>query len=219
MTAPDLLPIIAFLLFAYLLGTVPFGFLIGRLKGMDIRQHGSGNIGATNLTRLAGRKWGILCFVLDFTKGSGPVLTATILFNNDTGHSLIPVLTAAAAVAGHVWPVWLGFKGGKGVATALGAILILSPWATVGAGAAWLAVFQLTRYVSLASIVAAVVLPLSYFASTRWLTETGGAEPALAGLLTALALFIIWRHRENIQRLASGKEHRFNRDKKVKSCE
>ncbi len=219
MTALDLLPIIVFLLFAYLLGAVPFGFLLGKLKGMDIRQYGSGNIGATNLTRLAGREWGVLCFALDFGKGAGAVLAAILLFDKGTGHSLIPVLAAAAAVAGHVWPVWLGFKGGKGVATALGAILILAPWAFVGAGVVWIIVFCLTRYVSLASIVAAVVLPLSYFVTARWLMEPGGAEPVPAGLLTALALFIIWRHRENIQRLASGKEHRFNRDKKVKSCE
>ncbi len=178
------------ILAAYLVGAIPFGFLIGKMKGLDIRQHASGNTGATNLTRAAGRKWGILCFILDFGKGALPVLFAVML-SAEQELLILPELTAAAAVVGHVWPVYLRFKGGKGVATTLGALLILSPWAILVAALIWFVIFQSSRYVSLASMVAAVSLPIGDFLSTLWLAGriegvTGAGHGCGERLLTRL---------------------------------
>ncbi len=203
-----LLRVWPFILLAYFVGAIPFAFVLGKLLGFDIRRHGSGNIGATNLTRVAGRKYGMWCFALDFLKGSIPVLVASL---SGPGRDL-PWLTgvvAAAAVAGHVWPVYLGFKGGKGVATTLGVLIVLAPAAMLVGVVAWLLVFSLSRYVSLASMAAAVCLPLGEVGKA-WL---GGQELSWArlSLLILLAAFIICRHQQNIKRLWAGQEHRFNR--------
>ncbi len=192
---------------AYLAGSVPFAYLLGRLRGFDVRDHGSGNVGATNLTRLAGRRWGFAAFFLDFGKGMLAVAAAAWLAPDQVG-TLLPMLAAAAVVAGHVWPVWLGFKGGKGMATSLGALLVLSPWATILAAVVWAVVFLLCRYVSLASMAAAVMLPVGdYLAARRFETEQFSAVRLL--LLGMIALFIVWRHRQNLRRLLDGSEYRF----------
>lgn len=204
---------------AYLAGSIPFGFLIGKWRGVDIRRAGSGNIGATNVTRVVGKFWGRLCFLCDFLKGLLPVLAAHLLTARLTwGNAEIPglllALTALAATLGHVFPVYLKFHGGKGVSTGAGAAFALNPAATLCAAAVWMAVFFLSRYVSLASLAAALMLPL-----TAWLL------PALAPkrLLSVEILFVLfavvafWGHRANIARLLNGSEHRFNSKKNTKN--
>ena len=148
---------------AYLLGSVPFAYLIGRLNGVDIRQHGSGNVGATNVLRVVGKPWGITCFALDFLKGFLPVLGAVLYVRANLGDiraadALSPIAACAGAVSGHIWPVWLRFRGGKGMATSVGALLALAPLPVLLGVTAWVAVFKLSRYVSLASIIAVLVM-------------------------------------------------------------
>ena len=194
---------------SYLAGSVPWGFVIGRFKGLDIRNHGSGNIGATNVRRVLGRDWGAVCLALDFLKGLLPVLLIGAKLG--AGMSLSPdwgkILAAAGAVGGHVWPVWLGFKGGKGVATTVGALLAVS-WVAVAIGmGTWLVVYSLTHYVSAASLCAAVMLPVGYVISGV-IRHHAIFTPSL-GLLVLLAALIIFRHRSNIQRLREGTEFRF----------
>ena len=148
----------------YLIGSVPFGFLIGKMKGLDIRTLGSGNIGATNVTRVVGKNWGKLCFLLDLMKGILPVVLVSLLVRRgifDDPCGILPAIAALATVCGHIYPVYLRFKGGKGISTAAGAILALNPPALLSAGVLWAIVFLTSRYVSLASIAAAVFLPLS----------------------------------------------------------
>ena len=202
---------------AYLIGAIPFGLLIGFLNGKDVRKEGSCNIGATNVTRVVGKWWGKLCFLCDFLKGFLPVF-AVMQLCLDPGSEPGPAgwliaLTAVAAVLGHVFPVYLGFKGGKGVSTAAGAALALCPLAVVIAGAVWVIVFFLSRYVSLASLAAALALPLS-----AWLLGYSGAvknfRPAFGIVLIVFALLAFWRHRSNIVRLLNGTESRFDKKQK-----
>jgi glycerol-3-phosphate acyltransferase PlsY len=200
---------LAVVVLSYVIGSIPWGFLIGRLKGIDIRSQGSGNIGATNVRRVLGRKWGALCFVLDLAKGLVPVL----LVGGVLGPSLAltaelgRALAAAAAVVGHIWPVWLGFKGGKGVSTTLGALVAVSWLAVLVGVATWVALFFLTRYVSVASLAAAVMLPVGYVVSER-LLDHAALTPSF-WLFVVLAMLIVYRHRSNIQRLRNGTEFRF----------
>tara|TARA_B100000315_G_scaffold257282_1_gene305621 strand:- start:2874 stop:3479 length:606 start_codon:yes stop_codon:yes gene_type:complete len=190
---------------SYLIGSIPFGFLVGRLvKKIDIREHGSGNIGATNIVRVLGKKWGILVFSLDIFKGFlGPLLTA--IFIKASG--LLIILSAILAVSGHIWPVFLKFKGGKGVATSLGAILALGfifpqLWLALGlALLTWIALFYAFKYVSLASLSASLV----FFVST--LVMDFPWEIRLLSLL--LLIFILFRHKSNIHKLLQKKENRF----------
>jgi len=195
---------------AYLIGAIPFGLFLGWLRGLDIRNQGSGNIGATNVTRVLGKAWGYPCFALDFLKGCLPVLAAA-----HWGAPALPaawaawaaVLAAGGAVAGHIWPVYLGFKGGKGVSTTLGALLPVAFWPVLIMSAVWGIVFFWGRYVSLASITAATVLPLAALG-----LRLGGWRPynwPEIGLLGALAILIIAKHHGNIRRLLNGSEHRF----------
>ena len=156
----------------YLIGSVPFGFLIGKMKGLDIRTQGSGNIGATNVTRVIGKNWGKLCFLLDLMKGILPVVLVSLLVRRGTFDDpcgILPAIAALATVCGHIYPVYLHFKGGTGISTAAGAILALNPPALLSAGVLWVIVFLTSRYVSLASIAAAVSLPV--FA---WIMKTAG---------------------------------------------
>jgi glycerol-3-phosphate acyltransferase PlsY len=190
---------------AYILGAVPFGFLIARLKGVDIRTQGSGNIGATNVFRVVGKPWGILTFALDFLKGlAGAWLApkAGLALAAAADVEFLAIVGAALAIAGHNWPVYLGFRGGKGIATSGGAVLGIA-WQPVAAGfVAWVLAFLLTRYVSLASIVAATTLVCCAWAvpSIGWPT---------CAVFTLLATLAIYRHKANIARLAKGTEHRF----------
>ncbi|HEY8417963.1 MAG TPA: glycerol-3-phosphate 1-O-acyltransferase PlsY [Limnochordales bacterium] len=181
----------------YLLGAVPFGFLAGRLWGnVDIRTMGSGNIGATNVLRTLGAVPAVLVLLLDAAKGWAAVWVALRL-----GLSEAAVAGAAlAAVAGHNWPVFLGFRGGRGIATALGVLIALAPMVAAVLVGVWLIIVVSTRYVSLGSMVASALLPLLLVVG-----RFPGAY-AVAGLI--LAVTAIWRHRPNIARLLVGTEHR-----------
>ena len=207
---------------AYLLGSVPFGLLIGKARGVDIRDHGSGNIGATNLGRTLGPTWGIGCFALDLGKGLGPVLGAGLshgligrwMTDISPETSWLWLSVGAAALIGHVFPVFLGFKGGKGVATAFGVLLGVFPTLTAAAVAGivtWVALVAVTRTISLASMVAACMVPLTTAIVLLLLpTEDGVAiaarlAPPMAITLLVAALVLI-RHRSNIARLLGGSE-------------
>ncbi len=194
----------------YLFGSIPSGFLIGKINRIDLRKCGSGNIGATNVRRILGKKWAILCFVLDFLKGLVPVLIIANVLSGENGQeALFPVLAAGAAVAGHVWPFTLKFKGGKGVATTIGALLALAPWSVLIALITWIGIFYLVRYVSLASILAAVMLPLT--AAVERILRGNEPPVSIMVLLVLLAVVILVRHKSNIKRLLAGEEYRFER--------
>ena len=191
-------------LVAYLLGSLPFGYLIGRFAGhRDIRYEGSGNIGATNVARTLGARAGLLTLLLDAGKGFFAVWLAARF----THHATIwMVIAAVVAVLGHVYPLWLGGKGGRGVATAAGAFLLICWPAVLVAITIWIVVLATWRYVSLASIAAAAALPLL----TYLLYAREFAPPRAISIGTTLAsLLVIWRHRENLARLADGSEKRF----------
>jgi len=193
---------------SYLLGAVPFAFLIGRLRGVDIRTAGSGNVGATNVFRCVGKAWGILCFFCDAAKGFVPAFffpSLAVRLEPRLPLELLGILCAAAAIAGHNWPVYLRFKGGKGVATSAGALLGIA-WQAVGIGLlAWILVFAAGRYVSVASLAAAVVV-----AAAAWFLRATGSSLLLPIALTLLAALITIRHRGNIRRLVQGTEHRWD---------
>jgi glycerol-3-phosphate acyltransferase PlsY len=192
---------------AYLLGSIPFGFLLVWLvRKQDIRAQGSGNIGATNVLRSGAKGLGILTFVLDGGKGYAAVAVAESLARSKSPALLVNLAITAAlfVVLGHMFPAWLRFKGGKGVATAFGAFLALCPLAALSALALWAGTVALTRYVSLASILAALVLPFL----TLWLS------PLRFGYFSGAAVFVscwlvIVKHRQNILRLMKGTEHGF----------
>src|ERR1700757_1165783 len=149
---------------SYLLGSVPFGYLAGRLLGIDIRQAGSGNVGATNVVRVLGKRYGYPVFALDFLKGFGAVKISMLIalgwLPEWNSPEIFGILAALSSVLGHLYPPWLKFNGGKGVATSAGALLALTPVATVICAVFWIIVFGLTRYVSLASVTASAVLPI-----------------------------------------------------------
>lgn len=183
---------------AYLLGSVPFSFVVARAFGVeDVRRVGSGNVGATNVLRSAGRAAGALALLLDAAKGAAASGLALWLAPEP---ATVPALAAIAAVLGHMYPVWLRFQGGKGVATGLGAFAPLAPQAALGATALFLVTLVGTRYVSLSSIVAAVSL-----AVLAWVF---GAPIPVAGLATLTAALVVVRHRSNLRRLWAGSERR-----------
>jgi glycerol-3-phosphate acyltransferase PlsY len=183
---------------AYLIGSIPFGYLIVRGKiGADIRQTGSGGTGATNVSRRAGKVAGVITLVLDALKGSAAVFIAARLTHSDW----IIAAAAIAVLVGHIFPVWLGFRGGKGVATGAGVFLVLAPVALLCAGVLFLATVFLTRYVSLGSMVAAAAIPLFV-----WLLSD--SQPLLIAAILG-ALLIVFAHRGNIGRLVHGTESQF----------
>lgn len=190
---------------AYLLGAIPFGLLIAWAKGVDIRAVGSGNIGATNVFRALGPGWGILAFACDALKGFIPTSVFPLLIRKAwayDGGELLPLVFACLAIAGHNWSVYLRFKGGKGVATSVGALIGLAPVAAGVGLLTWVLVFAAKRYVSLASIVAAIMV-----AGAVWIfyAQTGILLPVV---LTMLCALVIWRHKSNIRRLLNGVENR-----------
>ncbi len=195
---------IIFLIFTYLIGSIPFGFVMAYLvKGIDIRKFGSGNIGATNVVRVVGKKWGILVFVLDFLKGFLPLLLAKFILNPT---NLIYIVSAILSVSGHNWPIFLKFKGGKGVATTLGVLLGLTvqiPSLKLILGLAiltWAVTFLIARIVSVASVAAAISLPVLTIAFKQSLT--------LIVLNSVLCIFGVLRHRSNLKRFFRGEERR-----------
>lgn len=189
--------VIALIGFAYLLGSIPSGYVLGKLSGVDVRHVGSGNVGATNVARAVGKRQGVLTLLADALKGMAPV--AIGLWMHLPTEALAVV--ASAAFLGHLYPVFLRFSGGKGVATGLGALLIIAPLATILLVGVFLAVVFSTRLVSLSSIIAAALAPLAL-----WLFFQ---PPAIVWLGAFLAAMIVWRHRGNIKRLLAGTEPRF----------
>ena len=211
--------------FGYLLGSIPFGFILMRVfRGQDVRQTGSGNIGATNVAR-SSRALGLLTLFLDALKGSGAVVVGIMLSRGEImgwGDSNLPyypehqwtlmptivamraAVAALFAVVGHIFPVWLKFRGGKGVATGLGAFALLAPRATLATVGVFVAVVVALRYVSLGSIVAVALFPL-----LAWLLHDYGGAPQVLGFMEIASLLIIARHHQNIARLAAGTEPRF----------
>ena len=187
------------LLLGYLLGSIPSGFLAGKwCKGLDLRTIGSGSTGATNVLRNVGKKPALAVFLVDVAKGAAAVLLAGILNPTSALIDWIQVLAGLAALSGHIWPVWLGFKGGKAVATGFGMFLGLSWPVGLACFGMFMAVFSISRIVSLASVVAAVSLPL--------LMAAGSASNANLVMALVAMLLVLWRHRTNIQRLINGTE-------------
>lgn len=226
-------------LIAFLLGSIPFGLFIARLKGIDIRQHGSGNIGATNVLRVVGKKYGITCLLLDALKGLIPTLLAITLirfegqgtnfsfrFLLDQGHVFsaadqwkaqsLQVLSGLFAILGHNYSPWVGFKGGKGIATSAGVLIALAPAAVLLLVLVWIIAFKLSHYVSVASIAAAAFLP-PIVISGSWFhgkLAAGTWNKPLFIFSVVIAVLAIWKHRGNIQRLMNGTENRFQPKKK-----
>jgi glycerol-3-phosphate acyltransferase PlsY len=197
---------------SYLIGSIPAGYIAGRIAGIDIRTVGSGNIGATNVTRVLGKRYGYPVFIVDFLKGFAAV-GMSIMIAKRTQPVLIPsellgVVGAVACVLGHSFPVWLGFKGGKGVAASAGALFGLMPFVALIAVAVWLIIFYLTRYVSVASMTAALAVPITIL-SMMFLGQTDGTT--LLYFSICLAAVVIFRHRSNLSRLVRGAEPRFKR--------
>lgn len=189
---------------AYLLGSIPTGYLVGKAKGVDLRAAGSGNIGTTNALRILGKPAGIFVLVVDGLKGYTACTwacdAALKLFGIAADAELYRIVAGVSAVVGHNFTCWLRFRGGKGVATSAGVYFALSPLAAGVALGTWVVVFAISRYVSVASIAAAIALP-----ATVWLTPN---SPALRLVTTALGLLVIWKHKGNIGRLLNGTESR-----------
>ncbi len=198
--------------FSYILGATPSGYIAGRIAGLDIRKHGSGNIGATNVLRTLGKKYGYAVFFCDTFKGFLAVRLAVFCAERlGPAHQYADwfgILAAILCVLGHTLPIWLKFKGGKGVATSAGVMLGLAPIATLVAVVVWVIVFETTRYVSVASVVGAISLP----AAIGLLIEMhlNKSVPIFCSAIM-LAAVVCWRHRSNFRRLVNGTEQRFTR--------
>jgi acyl-phosphate glycerol 3-phosphate acyltransferase len=198
---------------AYLVGAIPFGYVVGQLRGVNLFEAGSGNIGATNAARVLGRSWGVLVFALDFLKGALPVAVAVPLANAlangaDTAlgsREVLRVGAAALAFLGHLFPIYLGFRGGKGVATGAGTVMVLVPLPATLAILAWVLVLFASRMVSLASLTAAIVLVVSHFAITPN-AVSAVAVPVMFYLVIGSA-FVFLKHRANVKRLLAGTEN------------
>ncbi|MBN1670236.1 MAG: glycerol-3-phosphate 1-O-acyltransferase PlsY [Kiritimatiellae bacterium] len=204
---------ILFCAVSYLSGAIPFGFLFGLARGIDVREEGSGNIGATNVFRTVGKGWGVLTFILDVVKGFIPAFLLPLAVGRMTdAYGELPglgVLFGIWAVAGHNWPVFLGFKGGKGVATTAGVLLGVA-WESALIGlVAWLVIFLSVRYVSLASMSAALIIP-----AAGWWLYVGDDYFLRPVVLSLLGAVVIMRHHANIERLRKGTENRFRFGKK-----
>jgi len=185
----------------YLAGSVPFGYLLGRVfLGVDIRKVGSGNIGGTNVARV-NKKLGVATILLDALKAIVPVLVARRVFGGAEGGEIWIVLVAVAAFVGHLFPVWLQFHGGKGVATAVGIFFVLAPWAALAGLATWAAAYAATRISSVGSLAGTVVCVLGTFVTYGWKSPFPWAAVVIGAL-------IVLRHRENIRRILSGEEKR-----------
>ena len=194
---------------SYLLGSIPFGYLIVRKKvGADIRETGSGGTGATNVSRRAGKRAGVFTLVLDALKGAVAVEWAIVLAGPSSHAAWIVTAAAIAVIVGHIFPVWLRFRGGKGVATGVGVFLMLAPVALLCAGVLFVAIVFFTRYVSLGSMVAAATIPLFVWLQGVFVTPVADLRPLLIATIVCAAL-IVFAHRGNIGRLAQGTEAQF----------
>ncbi|HVI94686.1 MAG TPA: glycerol-3-phosphate 1-O-acyltransferase PlsY [Anaeromyxobacter sp.] len=192
----------ALVLAGYLAGSIPWGVVLGRLvAGVDPRTVGSGNIGATNVARAGGKALGVAVLVLDAVKAMVPILVARVLLAGSPRADLWVVAVALAAFLGHLFPVWLGFRGGKGVATGLGIFLVLSPWAAVAGVVTYAAAYGATRISSVGSLAGTAVCMLGTFVDHGWTSPISWAG-------VALTLLIVLRHHENIRRLINGEEKR-----------
>ena len=227
-------------LVAFLLGSIPVGLLLAKARGIDIRQHGSGNIGATNVLRVMGKKFGIPCLLLDVLKGAVPTLLAITLIrfegqpttmaiaallpfathlpaNQQWIAQLMQVVTGLCAILGHNYSPWVGFKGGKGISTTAGVVLALMPAALVILVLLWYLLFVMTRYVSVASMSAVALLPVV----TLWGSwhhgriQDGTWNKPLFAFSLVVAVLGIWKHRANLQRLLAGTENRFEKRQKT----
>ncbi len=192
------------LVLAYLLGAIPFGLLLGFLRGVDVRKTGSGNIGATNVGRALGRGFAYLAFVADFAKGWVPVAWLAPALADGHERWVLAVLCGCAAVCGHVWPIYLGFRGGKGVATLCGVVAGIDPVVFLCGGAVWLITLTVTRYVGLSSMLMGLSFP--FFAALRMHDKDYGVEVFWGTLLLSALVFV--RHRGNIGRMIAGTEPR-----------
>ncbi len=197
--------IVLWTLAAYLLGSIPTSYLVGRLRGIDLREHGSGNLGGTNAYRVMGPAAGVPVVLVDVSKGFIP----TYFFPGWDGvaSSDLALLYGVAAIAGHVWSVFVGFRGGKGVATGAGVLVALAPTSALVSLLVWIGVVSITRYVSVASLAAASLVPL-----TAWLTDESASTVLFCA---AVAAFVWWTHRDNLRRLARGEENRFGQRKEA----
>ncbi len=198
----NILAAIGALLIGYLLGAIPFAVIIGRRYGVDILKEGSGNPGATNVKRVLGKKAGNLCFALDLLKGFIATLIPRLLVG-DENQLTLAIIGLVGAILGHSFSMFIGFKGGKGVAVTMGGLLALAPVVLIGGLLVWIATFYSLRYVSLASIAFGVSLPLLALIFSK--------PMLLVGFFALLAALIIIRHKSNIQRLIAGTESRFTR--------
>lgn len=196
---------------SYLLGSIPTSDIVARMGGIDIRRTGSGNPGFTNVLRTMGPRMAAPVLAVDIAKGVVAVLVIADLLGGGAavGRTGVRLIAGLAAIAGHIWPVFARFRGGKGVATACGVFLALTPFATVAAVVVWTALVFGTGYVSVASIAAAALLPLAAWAEAK-LTGVTGHAPVIA-TAGAIALVVLVRHRGNIRRLLDGTENRFGR--------
>ncbi len=186
---------------AYLIGSVPTSYIMGRLHGIDLREHGSGNLGGTNAYRVMGATAGVPVVLIDATKGFVPAYFFPALDGSAIGD--LALLYGLAAIAGHVWSIYMRFRGGKGVATGVGVLVALAPTSALIGLLVWIGVVAITRYVSVASISAATLVPL-----TAWLTDESRSTVLFSA---AVAILVWWTHRGNLTRLARGQEHRFGR--------
>ena len=206
-----MLPFLLAASLSYLLGSIPSGYLAGRIAGVDIRHRGSGNIGATNVTRELGKAYGYPVFFADFGKGLASVGLAKLLAHRLSpaeSHQAIQIIAGVFSVLGNTFPVWLKFRGGKGVATSAGVLFGLAPVAVLIAIVVWILTFEAVRYVSLASIAAALTLPASVFVITKM---TPPHDLLLFYFSVCLAALVVLRHRSNLVRLIRGTEQRFER--------
>jgi glycerol-3-phosphate acyltransferase PlsY len=196
----------------YLLGSIPAGYLAGRIAGIDIRKVGSGNIGATNVTRTLGRRYGYSVFLVDFAKGALAVCISILLSQHvepkTKSTEIYGIVGAVFCVLGHVFPAWLRLRGGKGVATSAGALFGLMPLAALIGAVVWVLTFEVTRYVSVASVTTAVILPVAVLGLT-YARHANGMELFYFSL--CLAAVVVFRHRSNLSRLVHGTEPRFKR--------
>jgi acyl phosphate:glycerol-3-phosphate acyltransferase len=206
---------------SYFVGAIPFGYILVKLKtGKDIRTMGSGNIGATNVARTLGVPWFVPVFVLDFMKGFAPVFWMAPWVADTWKCKICPypgatlqAFCALCALVGHMWPIYLGFRGGKGVATAGGILFALNWMAALIAMAVWVVVFVPFRYVSLGSVAAALVLPLAHWFTAARARPPGENRLVLTVFLGLAGLLVIYRHKANLQRLVSGTEKKFGTKK------